>query len=503
MDLLIGIDMGTTHIKVATFDLEGSLHTLEMARTKTNALGVGQAVYDPQEIWECVASLLRKTTEQLEPGDQIISISVASMGEAGLFLDKSGEPLTPIITWFDVRGKEAMDEWYELMSPSECFAITGLNYNYIYSLFKMLWLKKHQPEITARAAKWLCMPDYIYYRLTGEFATDYSIASRTMLFDVKNRKWSSTLLNLAGFEQELLPPAYPSGTVIGPVSSKAADLTGLSTNTVVAVGGHDHICGSFAANVIEPGHVLDSSGTAESLIAVFSELPELNMETFSGFNVGHHVLPELYYMQGGVDSSGISIEWFLEQFAQISYDEMIAKARTSEVGAHGLFFVPHLRGGSPPVRAPYSRACFLGMRDYHTQADFLRSIHEGLCFEVAGILKSMEAVLGLEFKNIHAIGGGSKNELWMEIKSTVTKKPIEIPAVQESTLLGAALLGGVGVGVYRDHYEAAQATYRANFAYQPDAQLKDRYAQLYDTYQKILPMARQISHTMHQAEERF
>ena len=501
MDLLLGIDMGTTHIKVATFNVQGHLHSLEMSRTKTNSLGVGQAVYDPQEIWDCVSALLRKATRTLDPLDRILSISVASMGEAGLFLDASGQPLTPIIPWFDVRGKEAMDEWYESMRPNECFAITGLNYNYIYSLFKMLWLKKHQPEIMERAAKWLCMPDFIYYCLTGEYATDHSIASRTMLFDVRKGEWSETLLDRAGFDKTLLPPSYASGTVIGSVSRKAADVTGLSTHTMVAVGGHDHICGSFAANVIEPGRVLDSSGTAESLIAVFRELSELDTEAFSGFNVGRHVIPDLYYMQGGVDSSGISIEWFLEQFAKMSYDEMIELARTSEVGAHGMFFVPHLRGSSPPVGEPYSKACFLGMRDYHTPADFLRSIHEGLCFEVAGILKIMEKALSLEFRNIHAIGGGSKNDLWMEIKSTVTNKPIEVPAVHEATLLGAALLGGVGVGVYRDHQEASRATYRSSLTYEPDPNLRERYGKLYETYHKILPLARQISQIMHQAED--
>lgn len=211
MDLLMAIDMGTTHIKVATFDLEGNLHTVEMSRTNTKSLGVGQAVYDPEEIWDSVVELLRKTAAQLGPGQRVLSISVASMGEAGLLLDEQDRPLTPIISWFDVRGKEVMEGWYEKISPEECFAITGLNYNYIYSLFKLLWYKQNQPEIFRQAVKWLCMPDYIYFRLTGEFATDYSIASRTMLFDIRQRKWSERLLQLAELDEELLPPAYQGG----------------------------------------------------------------------------------------------------------------------------------------------------------------------------------------------------------------------------------------------------------------------------------------------------
>ncbi|HBG09033.1 MAG: FGGY-family carbohydrate kinase [Limnochordia bacterium] len=499
MDLLMAIDMGTTHIKVATFDLEGNLHTVEMSRTNTKSLGVGQAVYDPEEIWDSVVELLRKTAAQLGPGQRVLSISVASMGEAGLLLDEQDRPLTPIISWFDVRGKEVMEGWYEKISPEECFAITGLNYNYIYSLFKLLWYKQNQPEIFRQAVKWLCMPDYIYFRLTGEFATDYSIASRTMLFDIRQRKWSERLLQLAELDEELLPPAYQGGTVIGQVRREVCELTGLPGKILVAVGGHDHICGTLAANVIRPGKVMNSSGTAETLNAVFRDLPPLSIETFSGFNVGCHVVPELYYLQGEVVSSGISIEWFLDQFCRaddgtrMSYGEMVRLAETAPPGAQGLFFIPHLRGGSPPDPAPYSKACFLGMRDYHTRADFLRSIHEGLCCEVAGILQSMEAVLGLEFQAIHAIGGGTKNELWMEIKSAATGKPLEIPQVQESTLLGAALLGGVGAGVYADHYAAAELTYGPSRIYHPEAGLVEQYHQIGAVYAQLLPRAREIS----------
>lgn len=499
MDLLMGIDMGTTHIKVATFDLQGNLHTLEMSRTNTKSLGEGKAVYEPEEIWDSVVALLRRTAEQLAPCDRVLSISVASMGEAGLLLDAEHRPLTPIFSWFDVRGKEPMEEWYRQISPEECFAITGLNYNYIYSLFKLLWIKQNQPEVYGQAVKWLCMPDYIYFRLTGEFATDYSIASRTMLFDIRQREWSQTLLDLAGIDRNLLPPAYQGGTVIGEVSREVCELTGLTGKISVAVGGHDHICGTLAANVIEPGKVMNSSGTAETLNAVFTNLPPLSTDTFSGFNVGCHVVPGLYYLQGEIVSSGVSVEWFLDKFCcaddgtRMSYGEMERRARLAPPGSQGLFFIPHLRGGSPPVPAPFSKGCFLGIRDYHTKDDFLRAIHEGLCCEVAGILKSMESVLGLEFQSIHAIGGGTKNELWMEIKSAAAAKPIEIPQVQESTLLGAALLGGVGAGVYSDHYKAARVTYRPSRVFQPEPELVEKCREITATYQRILPLAREIS----------
>jgi xylulokinase len=499
VDLLLGIDMGTTHIKVATFDFRGNLQTLEMARTKTVALDAGQAMYEPNEIWETVTSLVRKTTAQLPPRSKIHSVSVASMGEAGLLLDEDGAPLTPIIPWFDERSKEVMDAWYDLISPAQCFGITGLNYNHIYSLFKILWLKKNQPEIFGRAAKWLCLPDYIYFRLTKQFATDYSIASRTMLFDVQEKKWSNTLLNLAELDESLLPEPCPSGTVIGVVNQRAAAETGLMAGIPVSVGGHDHICGALATGVVKPGRVLDSLGTAESLVAAVKDLPELKLEEFGGFNVGCHVVPGLHYLQGGIDSSGISFEWFLDNFSRgpegtrDSYQTLFTEARKSPLGARGLYFIPHLRGEGPPVCSPFSRGSFLGIRDYHTKADFSRSIHEGLCYEMHNSLKSMEQVAGIGFERICAIGGGTQNELWMEIKSTVIRKPVEIPAVQEATLLGAALLGGVGAKVYGDHYQASQAVYQVSHVYQPQEDSIAIYSELSRTYSELLPLVRQIS----------
>ena len=493
MELLLAVDMGTTHIKVATFSLDGSVRTQELVRNEAVSIGSGSAIYEPDALWEKVAALLRKTTSQLAPDDKILSISVASMGEAGLFLGRDGKPITPIMTWFDIRGKETMEEWYQQISPEECFQITGLSYNYIYSAFKILWIKKHQRELFEQGQKWLCVPDYVYYCLTGEHASDYSIASRTMFFDIRTKDWSDKLLDLAGLSREMLPALHQSGTIIGTVTAQAAAETGLAEGIPVAVGGHDHICGAFAAGVLGPGKVLDSMGTAESLVAVFSMTSDMDISTLAGLNVGCHVVPGCHYIHGGVDSSGVSFEWFREQFEdQGGYDRLIAQAKTSPPGAQGMFFVPHLRGGSPPVRDPYSKACFAGVRDYHTKADFIRSIHEGLAFEVSHILRTMEDVLGVEFSEIYGIGGGTKNPLWMEIKSHVSGKPIIIPEVQEATLLGAALLGGVGAGVFASYGEAAAAASKVRQRYLPDAALHEQYQGFYRTYTEITPLVRKI-----------
>lgn len=507
LDYILGLDIGTTHLKAGIFTVRGQPVAAKLTSTPTLSLGEGRAVYEPKELWDRVSGLLKDITDKLEPNSKIHSVAVASMGEAGLLVDSQGEPLTPIIAWYDSRGKDMVANWVQSFGAERTLSITGLSPDYLYSLMKILWLKKHEPESIARAHKWLCMMDYIIYKLTGEFATDYSIASRTMLFDINRRDWSKEIAEFAQLDVELLPKAYPGGTVVGQVTELAARSTGLSPGVPVCTGGHDHICGAFAAGVFEPGRALDSLGTAESLVAAYREIPLLDPQVVRGFGVGCHVVGDAYYLLGGINAAGLSVEWFRNEFGGVEqsiadaegvsiYDILVEEARQSPVGAKGLMFIPHMRGAGPADPDPRSRAAFLGIRDYHERKDCLRAILEGLACEFAFTLRDAEDTLGLAVSRIRAIGGGTKNQLWMEIKASVLNMPIEIPAVQESTLLGAALLGGLGAGVYRDEHEALSETYRVLYTYEPDPDVVNQYEGVYQVYCRILPLVRQISHTI-------
>lgn len=505
MEYLLGLDIGTTHLKAGIFTLQGEPVVVKLASTPSHNLGEGRAIYNPDELWDSVCGLLKETTGRLESGDKILSVAIASMGEAGLLIDGEGKPLTPIIAWYDSRGKAVVDQWTASFGAQRALSITGLTPDYIYSLMKLLWLRQHEPKMVAKANKWLCMMDYIIYRLTGEFATDYSIASRTMLFDISRRDWSEEIAKVAGLDISLFPKAYPGGHVVGQVTKVAAQSTGLHQGLLVCTGGHDHICGAFATGVFEPGKALDSLGTAESLVAAYRDIPNLEPEAVKGFGVGCHVVSDAYYLLAGITASGLSVEWFKNEFGGVEqgvadsrgvniYDVLVETARQSPVGARGLVFVPHMRGAGPPDPDPYSRGAFVGIRDYHERKDFIRAILEGLAFEFAFTLWESEDVLGQAVSKIQAIGGGTKNQLWMEIKSAVLNMPVEVPAVQESTLLGAALLGGLGAGVYRDEQEALAETYRVLYTHEPDPELVKQYEPIYETYTEVVPLIRQIGH---------
>lgn len=498
MDLTLGIDLGTTHIKVATFKLNGSLHSLRTENTPTINLSDGRAVYDPETLWQVVATLLQKTVNSLEPAGKIVSLAVTSMAEAGLLLDDQKRALTPILSWHDVRGKDEAKEWFTRVKPHEFFDITGLNPNHIYSVFKIAWFQKNEPDLFAQARFWLCLPDYVNYRLTKVMATDYSIASRTGLFDLYTKTWSEKILAELDLKKDLLPTLLPSGSVLGTIDPEVSRQTGLEPDLLVSLGGHDHVCGAFAARVVEPRVLLDSMGTSESFISILPSVENLNFAAYQGFNVGHHVVPNLYYLQGGASSNGASVEWFLDNFYRrrgISdpYSELIKQGEQSKIGANGLVFIPHLRGAGPPNRNPLNRGSFLGIRDYHTPSDFTRSVLEGVAFEGQRVLEGMEDVLDSKFQLVKTIGGGTKNTLWMDIKNNLIRGTVEIPTVQESTLLGAALLGGIGAEVYRDHGEALAKTDHLCNVLEENPRNVSEYRSLYDYYLRLLPHLKEIN----------
>lgn len=506
MEYLLGLDIGTTHLKGGAFTTDGKVAALKLVKTPVIDLGRGRAVYDPDTLWSSIRSLIRQVLAELGPNGKILSIAAASMGEAGLLIDDQGKPLTPILAWHDTRGEEVVDEWITEFGSRQTFAITGLEPGYIFSLMKLLWYKRHQPQILSKAHKWLCMMDYIIYKLSGEFATEYSVASRTMLFDIHRKNWSEEIVDFAGLDIGLLPDAHPGGKIVGYTTKAASAATGVPVGVPVCTGGHDHICGAFAVGAFGPGHGLDSLGTAESLVMAYDTMAALDMENVRsrGYSLGCHVVGGGQYLLGAVNASGLSVEWFKDEFCfqefviaekqgKSIYDVLIEEANKSPIGAGGLIYVPQLRGAGPPNPDPRSRGAFLGLRDYHSRGDCLRAVFEGMAMQFGLVLTEAETALKLEIPKLQASGGGTKNRILMEIKTAVLNRPIEVPAVQESTLFGAALLGGLGIGVYRNEHDAWKRTYKVSQVYEPNQQLSNAYENVREVYAKVLPLIQKAS----------
>ncbi len=447
--LLLGLDVGTTSIKAIVFDLTGQTMAQAAVRTPTYYPRPGQAYYKPEELWQCTLQVIRAVTAQVDQPARIAGLAVASFAETSVALDAHGQAIGDAIAWFDNRTVPQAAWLAETIGADALFAITGVALQPIFGLCKLLWLRQHSPEEFARTRRWLNTADYIAYRLCGVAATDYSLASRTLLLNLGERKWSAEVLERTGLSPDLLAPLLPSGACLGPVLHAVAAQTGLPTSAQVSVGGHDHVCGALAVGVTQPGDLLNSMGTAE---AVFLPLdkpltdPEMGAQ---GYAQGVHV-GGAYYLLGGLYTSGACVDWFRENFAGgADYATLIAEGQQVPAGSLGTIFLPHLRAANPPHLDALARSAFIGLRSDAKRGALFRAVLEGLSYEVRNTLEPMLAYAGLSgLRNIYVTGGGAYNELHIRVKASILNRPLKIVSIKEATALGAALLGGLGAGLY-------------------------------------------------------
>jgi xylulokinase len=493
MDLTLGLDLGTTNCKVLALDTEGQLIASATAPTPVHPRSTDPSSpeYEAGALWALSASLIGKVIAQLTSEQHVAGLTVTSMGEAGVLIDAAGQPLAPILTWHDRRTRPWTDWWSARLNQAEIYRITGLPLDHIYSVNKILWQQNHDPQTFAQAQTWLCLADWITFCLTGERTTSYSQASRTMLFDIKTRAWSNDLLRLAGLDPSLMPPAWPSGQIAGQVTPDAARATGLPAGTPIVTGGHDHICAALAAGVVAPGPVLDSAGTAEAIL--FSLDAPILSETAAAAGVccGCHTVPNRYYLVGGVMSGAVT-GWLGRLLAGDASAEALAglmdEAMSAPSGANGIWFLPYLGGSGPPDRDPEAWGAWLGLRLKHSRADLMRAAMEGLAFSVRYLLEGLQRVTKSPTTELRAVGGGSRNPWWQSLKADVLGLPVEVPAVTDVTAQGAALLAGIGVGLYRDAAEASARTYHPTRRFEPDPTRQALYDRAYhEVYLKLSP----------------
>lgn len=502
MDYCIGVDVGTTNLKVILFDLDGNM--IFSASRPNPIYTEGKFHYFiPEKIWEEISSLIRKVSTEVE--GNIISIAVASMAESVVPIGEDGKVLFPAIAWYDERTKEQLDWILERINPQSIYSITGLRPLPIYSINKILWMKKYKREIFDKVKVWLPMCDFIAYKLSGEIATDYSQASRFMAFDLKAKKWSDKILDAVEIPEKTLPKPLPSGTILGKVRN-ASEL-GVTSDTVVTTGGHDHVCGAFIVGCFREGIVLDSIGTAESF-QIPTEIPplDLNVKESPNIVVGSHVVKNKYSIHLGLHFSGGLIEWVTRLMCSLDkpkdklpINEFSKLAEESPPGSNGFFCIPHFLGSTVPVRDTRVRGAFLGLKRDHLPSDIARGILEGLSFEAKLILDTLEKFEPIE--KIIGIGGGSKNLTWLKIKASVLNKVIEVPKVTEGTAMGSAFLGALGAGAFRNEDEVLEKTYKVNFTIEPDNRLVDFYDELFEkVYSKLFYSLRELNHTIESLE---
>lgn len=503
--MLMGIDLGSTSLKAVLYDLKGNVITRSSRPTeKHHPEGHPEwTVWLPEQIWGGVAASVNDVVESVDNPSTIKAVAVTGMGLDAVPIDAEGRWLYPFISWHDQRTLPQQQWWIDNVGNDLTFATGGWPAWANNTALRIRWVAENEPEVRARTAKWLLIEDFVNYKLCGELATDYSMASCTLLFDQKRRNWSDDILSRAGIERSLLSDPRPSGTLLGEVTPAAAQVTGLPPGTPVVLGGHDHLCGALPVGVFKPGLVLNVTGTWEIVMTTVTN-PPLSPEVMNaGAVVQSHVAHDVYSLWGGAVAAEM-VEWYRREASALAqttdglaWQDLIGLAEDSPPGAGGVMFLPHMSGASSPVADPGSLGAFVGLTPITSRGDLLRAMFEGLDYQLLDIVSTLEAQAGFKAERFIAVGGAVRNTFWMQNKADVTGRPVEVPAIEEATPLGAAILAGIGVGLYRDEKDAYEQVYRPGITYMPDPGRTAQYAEWFAIYNELYPALVEVNHRLH------
>jgi xylulokinase len=500
---LVGIDVGTTNTKSVIFDVEtGHICAVGSCRNVARHPVAEWSEFDAEDLWGTVLQSIQAAVQQCDRPERIRAISVASMGESAFPVDADGNVLYAAIAWHDQRAAAEAKQWEEEVGQERIFTITGQIPLPMFGVNKLLWLRNHVPQVFERIHHWLNIEDFVLWKLSGSIATDYSIASRTMLFDQRSLTWSEPLLQQAGLPAAWFSPAFPSGTAIGTVRKAVAEKTGLPQQTIVCTGGHDHLCGALAAGVTRPGHLLESMGTASVLLAVSNAFHPGRELLAAGYPNYAYVIQHTYATMGMLNYAGGALEWIVallygqgkqgkETISPEIYAQALYEAAEIPPGSHGAIVLPTFLGSGTPYGQSSARGAMLGLSPSHNRPELVRALMEGLAFWLRDNTE-MLCKLGIAppQPEITVIGGTTQAMPLLQIKAEITGCPIKVPQIIEAAATGAALLAGMGANIFHSGEEAASAVLHTVQIYEPDPRVVEIYNTIYE--QTYLPARRLV-----------
>jgi xylulokinase len=487
----LGMDVGTGGTRVVLVNAEGRLvagASSEHAAFKT--AHPGWAEQDPEDWWRAAQEAIRLAlTSAAEPREPIAAIGLTGQMHGAVMLDENGVVLRPALIWCDTRTQPECDWLTETIGYERLIELTCNPALPNFTLTKLLWVKRHEPEIFAKIRYILCPKDYVRYRLTGEFAIDVQEASGTLLLDVTHRRWSGEVAEAAGIPESWLPKLYESPEVCARISESASGATGLTAGTPVVAGAGDQGAGAVGMGILQPGSVsatIGTSGVVFAATATPTKDPKGRLHTFC------HAVPGLWHVMGVTQSAGLSFRWLKETFfAGQNYDELTALAEKIPAGSEGLEWAPYLLGERTPHLDPTVRAAFAGISTMHSGAHFVRAVLEGVVYSLQDTF-SLFAELGIPVSGIRLGGGGARGPLWRKIQAGIYGQAVEVLTAEEGGAFGAALLAGVGAGHWANLDEACGQAIQVAQRIEPDGADLAAYAAGYARWRKVYPALKSL-----------
>lgn len=490
---LLGLDIGITGCKAVAFGLDGATLAQAYREYPLYQPHPGWMELDPAEVWQAVCEVISRVTATAAR-DPVTALSVSTHGESVLPVDAAGRPLCRFITALDTRAGEQMRWWQEQVGKERLFRISGVPLHPMYTINKLMWLRQHEPAIFAAARRFLCMQDFVFYQLGLPPTMDYSLATRTMAFDVNHLAWSAEILELAQLDVQRLSRLLPSGSALGEVPAPAAEALGLGHGVVAVIGGHDQPAGALGCGAVAEGISMDSTGTVEC-IGVASRRLVLDRNLLAGnLPVSPHTAPGMYMVMGYSATGGALLRWYRDTFGRAEQEEARGAGRNvydlilqqASPGPSPVLILPHFVGSGTPWMDAASKGAILGLHLSTTRGQIIKAVLDSVSYEIKLSLDVMEAA-GIAVRELRAFGGGAKSPLWLQTKADIYGKPVQAMDVTEAPCQGVAILAGVATGAFRSVDEGLSRMVRTARTYQPDAAAVQRYQERYAIFKQIYP----------------
>jgi len=499
-ELVLAIDAGTTGVRSMFFDKSGNVAAKAYSEFESVYPHPSWVEQRAESWWEKSCETIQHCIKEgnIRP-EQIVAISVTNQRETVVPIDKDGIALRNAIVWQDRRTVKQCQLIEGKISPAEIYSITGLTIDPYFTAPKILWIMENEKAIYDKADKFLLVHDYLIYRLSGELVTDYSNASRTLLFDIREGKWSESVLNALDISKEHLPVPVQSGTPVGELNDRAARETGLKRGTPVIAGGGDQQCAALGVGVVREGMIKSTTGTGTFLLAHSNTV---KMDPSRRVLCSRHVVPSAFVVEASMFTTGSALKWYRDNLGseEISiadergvdpYDIITEAAERSPPGAEGVVHIPHFVGAGAPNWNPHARGIFAGLALGHSRHHLIRAILEGVSYEIRTNIEVMRE-LGLPSQQVRVTGGASRSETWMQIQADVLRTPVIRSQMEEATAVGAAILAFKGVNVYKSVTQAAEEMVKTLNPLEPRAETLEVYKKGYDTFKTLYAAISQI-----------
>ena len=493
-ELILALDLGTSNLKGAVYDLNGMEVAFESIEynlfTPTNSI----VENDVNLYWDNILNILINLSRKLgNRKKNVIAIGTSSQGETIVPVDKNAKPLRNAIVWLDTRTTEEVKEISENFNTEDMYKKTGCpEVDTSWPATRILWIRKNEPEIFNKTYKFLLLEDYIVYKLSGKFVGEASVYSSSYYYDVVKYEFITSMLDFLSIRKSKLPEILKPGTVVDKITKEVVEVTGFSADTSVVIGAMDQICGAIGAGNIKRGFVSETTGSCFAMVITTSE-PVFNYDY--KLPCLPHALLGLYALMPYSPTGGLVLKWFKDQFC--SEEQAVAKrenknvfkildemARYIPAGSEGLVTLPFLTGALFPEFNPDARAVFFNFGINHTKAHFIRSILESVGYMMKNYLESANK-LGISIEKVISIGGGASSKLWGQIKADMSGLKIEVPQYTEMALFGSAVLASIAVGLFNNISDANKNLVKIKNVFLPEKNHKEIYQESFKKYRKL------------------